>query len=335
MILICRTLLLLFVELIIEYSFGTMLSKFIIKKAVNPCLNLLMGFVAYQALFQVMTLAVVVTTRVLHHLSMVWAGCLIILIPLSFWYGHHVMLQQLKETVSILRKKKWVIALFFLVMIAFCYYVSINGEQNDDANYYIGLMTTTVDTDSLFQYNAYTGQEMESLYLRRVLATFEIHSAVLSQMTGIHPLLIARIFRACQNVILTSVAVVLCSKVLFWQKDAFAIEKSIYTTCVFWMLQMPFSHSIYTAAHFLLYRTYEAKAFTANVVVLLGLYLCVTLLREPKERYFIFIVIYLWGSAALSTSAMGIALVECVLLLMPVWIQRWVARRKQEKLHAG
>ena len=335
MMLICRTLLLLFVELIIEYSFGVMLSKWIIKKDVNLCLNLLMGFVAYQALFQVMTMAVVVTTRVLHHLSMVWAGCLFILIPLSFWYGHEVMLQQLKEIVGTLRRKKFVIALFFLVVIAFCYYVSIHGEQNDDACYYIGLMTTTVDTDSLFQYNAYTGQEMESLYLRRALATFEIHSAVLSQMTGIHPLLIARIFRACQNVILTSAVVALCSEVLFWQKDAFALEKSVYTTCIFWMLQFPFSHTIYTPAYFLLYRTYEAKAFTANIVVLLGLYLCVTLLRKPKNRYFIFIIIYLWGSAALSTSAMGITIVECGLLLIPVWIQRWIVRRKQEKLHAG
>lgn len=335
MLLILKALLLLVLELIIEYLLGTMLVKLVLKTAENPCLNLMMGFMAYQALFQVMSLTFTFTTRVLHHLTIAWGAILLVLVPLSFWVGKDIIKKHVLNCIKIVKCNKELFLLFVIVTAAFCYYTSINGERNDDAQYYVALMTTSVQTDSLFQYNVYTGQEMDSLYLRRALATFEIHSAVLSQMFQIHPILVARIFRACQNVILTSIAVLSCASALFWRKDAECIEKSLLTTVVFWALQMPFANTIYTPAAFLLYRTYEAKAFTANFVVFFGLYLCVKALREQNRKYLIFIAFYLWGSMALSTSAMVVAFTECGLLLVPVWLQRWILRRKREKRYAG
>ena len=335
MILIGKTLLLLVFELIIEYLFGTMLTKLVLKKSSNPGMNLLVGFMAYQALFQVLSLAVTLTTSVLHHLTFIWGVCLFIVVLLSIWIGKDVVKQQLLEYIQIAKQQKAVVLFAMCIIVAFCYYVSINGESNDDAQYYIALMTTSIDTDSLFQYNVYTGVEMESLYLRRALATFEIHSAVLSQMFGIHPLLVARIFRACQDVILTSVAVLLCSKTIFWRKEKDGVEKALLTVSVFWMIQIPFANTIYTPATFLLYRAYEAKAFTANFVVLFGLYLCIKLLRERSIRALLIVGIFLWGCMALSTSALVVASIECGFLLVPVWFVQWIERRKQEKLHAS
>lgn len=335
MILIGKTLLLLVFELIIEYLFGTMLSKLVLKKASNPGMNLLVGFMAYQALFQVLSLAVTLTTGVLHHLTFAWCVCLLVVVPLSIWVGKDIVKQQFLEVIQIVKRHKMLVLLTVGVVVAFCYYVSINGERNADAQYYIALMTTSIETDSLFRYNVYTGLEMESLYLRRALATFEIHSAVLSQLCGIHPLLVARIFRVCQNVILTSVAVLLCSKTLFWRKEKDGVEKALLTLIVFWMVQIPLANTIYATATFLLYRAYEAKAFTANFVVLFGLYLCIKLLRERSIRVLIFVGIFLWGCMALSTSALVVAGVECGLLLLPVWFVQWIGRRKQEKLHAS
>lgn len=335
MLMICKALVLLILELIIEYLFGTMLAKLVLKREGSPGMNLLVGFISYQALFQVFSLAVTLTTGVLHHLTILWGVAQLILILLSIWVARTAVKQQVMEGVDVIKRHKGIVALTAFVVMAFCWYTSINGESNDDAAYYIALMTTSVETDSLFKYNVYTGLEMESLYLRRALATFEIHSAVLSQMTGIHPLIIARIFRACQNVILTSVAVWLCGNTLFWRKEKDCVEKSMLTVVVFWLLQIPFANTIYTPATFLLYRAYEAKAFTANLVVLLGLYLCVQVLRERNYRFLIIVGLFLWGSMALSTSALVVAVAECGLLLVPVWLQRRIMKKKQEKLHAS
>ena len=192
-------------------------------------------------------------------------------------------------------------------------------------------MTTSVDTDTMFKHNVYNGYKVGALYLRRVLATFEMHSAVLSQLFQIHPLLIARILRACQNVILTSGAVYLCGKTIFWKADRQAAEKSLMGVVVFWFMQLPLANTIYTPSTFVLYRAYEAKAFTAHFVVLFGLYLCVNVLREWNYRMLLLLVVFVWGSMALSFSAMLVAGIECVVLLLPILGMRWVKNRKRER----
>ena len=52
----------------------------------------------------------------------------------------------------------------------------------------------------------------DSWYLRRALATYEIHSAMLCSVFQIPALVVTRITRACENVILTSMAVYLFGK---------------------------------------------------------------------------------------------------------------------------
>jgi len=187
----------------------------------------------------------------------------------------------------------------------------------------------------LFRYNVYNGYEVESMYLRRMLATFEIHGAVLSQIFRIHPLVVARIFRACQNVILTSIAVFLCSDELLWKKEEQRFEKSAVTVIVFWVLQLTFADSIYTPAAFALYRAYEAKAFTSNILVLFGLYLCINVMADKSKGIWILLGIFLWGCMAISTSAMIVALAECAILLSALWLNEKIIKKKVEKLHAG
>lgn len=331
MLAIGKTVILLMLELITEYLFGTLLAKTFLKKEVNVAFSVLLGFIAYQALFQPITLIVTFSTGILHHLTTIWMGVLIGTIVISFVICKDIVKRQLTNSVVFIRTHKSVFLLAVIVVVAFCYYVSINGERNEDARYYIALMTTSVDTDTMFKHNVYNGYKVGALYLRRVLATFEMHSAVLSQLFQIHPLLIARIFRACQNVILTSGAVYLCGKTIFWKADRQAAEKSLMGVVVFWFMQLPLANTIYTPSTFVLYRAYEAKAFTAHFVVLFGLYLCVNVLRERNYRMLLLLVVFVWGSMALSFSAMLVAGIECAVLLLPIWGMRWIKNRKRER----
>ena len=335
MLLISKALVLLALELIIEYLFGTMLTKLLLKREVNPLMSLLVGFISYQALFQVTALSFILTTRVLHHLTIAWCVVLVITIFISLIVSINTVKTQIKWFIIQIKGHRTIFIMTCFVVLAFCFYASINGEDNADARYYIALMTTSVETDSMFNYNVYNGYPVDSLYLRRALATFEIQGAVLSQMTNIHPLIIARIFRACQDVILTSSAVCLCGHTLFWNKSKDAFENSLLTVMVFWVVQIVFAKTIYTPATFILYRAYEAKAFTANLVVLLGMYLCIRVLQEKNIGLLVILGLFIWGSMAISTSAMIVAIAECFVLLVPIWIYRALNKKKQEKLHAS
>lgn len=335
MFLILKTVVLLILELIIEYLFGALIVKLLIKREIHPLAKLLIGFFAGQALFQIVALGFIFTTGVLHHLTITWGVLLLVIAVTALVLEKDVLMHQLNRCIGWLSAHKGMCLFTTLVVLAFCYYVSVNGESNEDARYYIALMTTSVDTDSMFRNNVYNGYYTESLYLRRVLVTFEIQGAVLSQMTGIHPLLIARIFRANQNVILTSAAVYLCSKSLLWKKEEESTDKALLSVGIFWILQLAFADTIYTPAAFVLYRAYEAKAFTAYFIVLTGLYLCTKLLEEKDKRILLLIGIFLWGSVAVSTSAMLVAMAECAVLMIPVWMMRLIGKKKQEKLHAN
>lgn len=334
MLIIGKALALLVFELIIEYCFGVFLAKIFLKHEVNPIASTMVGFLAYQANFQVVSLIFTLTTGVLHHLTIAWCVILVLTLAISILVVKNIMLKQISAYLVLIKSHKGMTIVLLMVVLAFCYFVSINGEQNDDATYYIGLINTSVETDTLFKYNAYNGLEMDSLYLRRALATFEIHSAVWSQLLDIHPIVIARVFRAYQNVILTSGAVLLTSYTLFWKKDKGALQKSFATVAIFWPLQMIFANTIYTPATFVLYRAYEAKAFTANFIVLLGFYLCMKYHSEQDKKFWILICIFLWGSMALSTSAFMVAAAECVVLIVPVWLYKWIEKKKQVEMHA-
>jgi len=334
MILVCKAVLLLVFELIIEYILGTMLTKWVLKKEEHPFLSLLIGFMAYQAMFQIVSLVITFTTGVLHHASIVWCVLVLLTTGCGVVLEWKTILSQIRTTMIKISANKGMVMVGAVIVLLFCYYVSINGESNEDARYYIGLMTTSVDTDSLFRYNVYNGYQGDSLYLRRALSTFEIHGAVLCQITKLHPLVFARITRACQNVILTSAAVYLCSKELLERDKEQKENTAIITVVLFWMLQLIFADTIYTPATFLLYRAYEAKAFAANMLVLFGLYLCIKCAFEKKIRSYLLLIIFLWGCMALSTSAFIVTVAECMILLVAIKTKEIILKYKKERLHA-
>ena len=179
---IFKALLLLIVEIITEYLIGTMLVKLVLKKEGTPGMNLLLGFLADQVLFQVLCLTIAQVTGILHQLTILWSGIRLLILFFSIIICKEIIKKHWNVYQAVIKKNKWLVTAAFFVMLAFCWYVSINGERNDDADYYIALMTTTLDTDTLFRYNAYTGMVLESVYLRRALVTFEIQGAVLSQL---------------------------------------------------------------------------------------------------------------------------------------------------------
>ena len=155
MLMIGKTVVLFVFELITEYLFGTLLAKLILKREVSPAMSLLLGFLSYQALFQPLALVVAFTTGVLHHLTIAWVFALTATVLMSILVCREDIKRQFRGmTVFVNKNKRWLL-LTILVVMAFCYYVSINGESNDDARYYIGLMTTSIDTDSMFKHNVY------------------------------------------------------------------------------------------------------------------------------------------------------------------------------------
>lgn len=316
---VIKALLVLLIELLVCYLLGLLINKRIIKRETNVIDSTLIGFFAYQIMCQVMTLACYFTTGVVHQLSYAWAVLVTVISLVSIVLCRKYVA---KDVLSIQRsvcKEKIAFAFTILVVIAFGYYVAINGETNADSQYYIALVNTTAATDTLYKYNPYNGFESDAFFLRRALASFEGHSAILCQLSGLHALVLTRITRAIQNVIMTSGAVCLWGSALF-QTDKKGTRKACTLVGVYLILQMVFSCNYYTSAIFFLQRAYEGKAFTANIVLLYVLYISYQFVKTKEKKELLVLLLILWGSVALSSSAMFLVPVAAVIVIIPYFV---------------
>lgn len=204
----------LLLQIIIYYLFGTIFELFCRKKH-GVVFKEISGFLVYQVLFQICALPMIKADQTLARLAVLWG-----VIVITCCIGTAIFCRErIAEDIAMIIKAFFRHKIWFLLMgcflFAMCYYVSINGEMNDDSTYYIGLINTTLTSGRLYKFNAYTGEQVHSLYLRRALVTFDINTAVACKIYHIHPLVITRITRASLNMILTAGAVYLIGRNFF------------------------------------------------------------------------------------------------------------------------
>lgn len=321
---VIKALLVVLIELMVCYLLGLFINKCILKRESNIIDSTLIGFFAYQIMCQVMTLACYFTTGVVRQLSYMWAVVVVGFSILSIIVCKKNLKMDAQCVWQTISEEKVTYGVMFLIVGAFCYYVAINGETNADSQYYIALVNTTAATDTIYKFNPYNGFESDAFFLRRALASFEGHSAILCQLSGLHALIITRITRAVQNVIMTSGAVYLWGQSLFAKESDNKNKKICALVGVYLVLQMVFACNYYTNAAFFLQRAYEGKAFAANVVLLYVLYLSWQFVCAKDKKQLLVIGIVLWGSVALSSSAMFLVPAAAVIVIIPdVVLELW------------
>lgn len=310
------------------YLCGRLIQYRFYKGKENPLMDIIVGFLFLQIGFEILTLLFFWKNMGLGMLSYTWLFIVCVLCLCSFLLIYKGRQQKKQRKI----KKIGTVELVTIIVVAvFCFFVTTHGELNDDSRYYIALVNTTLSTEKIFQYNPYNGIWGDAWLGRRALVTFEVHSAMLCYLFRIPALVMTRVVRASQNVILTSMAVWLCGKEVFFHKDEKAQTKSCELVIINLLLQIFFSNTIYTNATFFMFRGYEGKAFTANLLVIFTLYLCTEIIRQKKGWPLILVLI--WGSAAISSSAMVVVPMETGMILLSYVIVQ--AIRRKRKNYAG
>ena len=330
MVMIIKAIAVLILEIVIYYIMGTaVVDKFHNKVKRNIGFQILTGFIAYQILFQVCALPFIWMKRSLTELAYVWAVLVSVLTVAALVKERKQIVRDLFLLRKVISTHRFTALITALAVLIVCWYTSLNGELNDDSLYYIGVVNTTLTTDTMFQYNAYTGMAMPSHYFRRVLVTFEINAAALCRIFGIHPIILMRVFRGNLNVILTAIAIGLLGTAVFTkEKDA---EKPAILVCVSMILYFIADRTIYSNAAFFLSRTYEGKAYAGNILIYFMIYLCICLIKTGEKKYLLWIVALIWGCTAISSSAIMVTIAGAgVLLLSYVGYRAWIRKTEQK-----
>jgi len=290
------------------------------------------GFFLYFAAFQVVAEVMVLTGQRLHVLGRTW---LVMLVLLSGAAAVTVFRHEKRErtgrrrAASVVKIRpsgavRMLLALMGAAVLCECASaVLMQRNIGWDFAYYIGNMTTSVATDTMYVYDGSSGWMRSHLELRYALSSFYMNTAWISQMTGISALVLQKYTAGVLCVLLTNAVVYSFAMEVFHRdlkKTAVLVTATVVLT-IFW--------DVYdTAAQFLMLRNYEAKAYCANVVMPMVCYLLYRIWKNSKDqRNWTELFLVAFASVAVSMSSLVLVpvLIGIMLLAHLAVERRWDA----------
>lgn len=311
----------LFFSVLIYYILG---KAFCIKCGCSPVVPeaVVLGFFGYFAVFQVIAEVLILTKQRLHVLSVIWMAVLAVLVAVALAVAVKDRNRNKRDKRSLgsaasvvkVRPEAGVrILAGILVAAVLCECASAVLMQRNigwDFAYYIGNMTTSVDTDTMFLYDGSSGVLRRTMELRYALSAFYMNTAWLSQVTGVSALVLQKYVAGVLCVLLTNAVVYSFAMKVFnrdFKKSAVLVTITIVMT-ICW--------DVYdTSGQFLILRGYEAKAYCANVVVPAVCYLLYRIWTDSGDKSS-WARLFLAASASVAVSMSGIVLVPAMIVIM-------------------
>lgn len=300
---IIKIIFILLIELNLYFSLGCMMKKIRFLPKLSSVSGFFMqGFLGYHFLFWCVAVPCTFPDRSLSFLTVCWLVILCTLFIAGLIWCYREIRQAYRDMWETAWKYKYVLLPFALLLAFLIYYVSVNGKADVDARTYIGSVTTMVDTDHLMGIEPTAGYELKGIALKRSFEMIGANSAVLCKVFHIHPLIFCRTVRAAINIILLAA---ISFELFKWVYRRF--ENKTEHAAMALMLSLSglflFENSIYTSARFILYRTYEGKAYCSGALILISLYLAIMCCRTRDTRFFHLIFIEMVAGMSISPSA--------------------------------
>ena len=303
---LAKSFLLILVYLVMFISLGSGVLHYC-KEKFSFSLALLSGFFSYHLLFSVVALPCILTQQTLTTLMWIWLPILSILFAFSLWFSRDELFFGIPKTVltslnaHLHSPKKLILPSIAAIGVLFILYVSVCSYYVGwDTAFYVRTTLHAVENDSMYTLDAATGQLASSLSLRYALSPFYMSSAIFSRLFDLHPLLIQNLADGCICVLL-AFAVIYRFGLLLSDNDH---SKACLT--VIFAATLHLSHaSLFSTSDFLLLRSYEAKAYCANVVLPFVAYNLIVLWKMPdKKAHWVLFFLSVAASTAISMSSL-------------------------------
>lgn len=267
----------LFLGLFVVFGF---LGNRLVKRESTLMENLVLGFFAYFAMFQFLAFPLILLKQHLSLLAGLWLAVISVVLFVSFVMLYKEIKGKRKlEKKNMEKKTLSCYAAMAVVVAFFCYFSAIQNYWGWDTAFYIGTVSTTVDTDTMYLIDGENGGTERVLQLRYAMSSFYMNSAVFCKITGISAVSFQKYVMGTLCVVLYFSLVYLVGQALF-QKN---IMKTAGFLCAAGALNL-FFVSEYTTSQFLIFRAYEAKAYCANVVVSAILWILLLLHKDIQNK---------------------------------------------------
>lgn len=296
--------------LMLFFLFGSLVTYRSEKSSNTLFFTINIGFMIYFAVFEIVALPMKLLLQPLSKLAIIWGViCVIVSIISVILNGKHWL--NYFESVNFKGSiRNGIIAGAVLVVLVYLITNNIQYGSSIDSAYYIGISGSSVYTDTIEQYDPYTGVKMETLDPLYLILTYSVHNSVISMITKIHPLIMYRFIMSTIVIIITGFNL--------YNIAAEFLGKNKNRLLATWFLMIAVymcGYSMYSPTGFFAYRTFEGKTILAVVVIPTLLLLLIRTLKKKSSIWdWYAMVCTLIGGMAFSMSAM---------LLMPTLISMY------------
>lgn len=283
------------------------------KAEVLECVFL--GFLGYFALFQCVALPLIFLKQSLSLLIILWCVVLVALsvVCVAIFYRQRRLKGKGIQFLQILSVKESLknpcMICFIFIMIFACYFAAIQNQWGWDTAYYVGTISTTVDTNTMYQFCGETGRELKQIPFRYAISAFYMNSAVFCKVLGISPIMFQRYVMGTVCVLLYFVVLYLIGKELFkGQSKKIFFFGSVVAALNFFFV------SEFTTSQFLLFRSYEAKAYCANIIIP-GLFWILIRIHKEIEKKENWKILFLVTLASVPVSMSAILIIPLITVI--------------------
>lgn len=298
------------------YMLGDLSLRLIGSETKSVSYRLLLGFFCYFLLFHLACLPLKSTLQPLSLLTIIWCVMLAAVTAAFFTLQRKPLKEKLSGCRAFFRKQNLPLLFLFLIILAQLVMVQSNKETYAlwDQAYYIGDINTSVYTNTISQYDPYTGILLKKLDSEYLLETYQNHSAVLCQLLGLAPLIETRVAE-------TSLVVILANLIYYqFGMEFFSCsrKKSVLLALFLSWLNL-FSFNLVTSAEFLYFRAFEGKTILACIIMPMAFLQFLKLVKDHSCRaYWMELFLVICGSFGLNMSAIYMLPFELSICLVPL-----------------
>jgi len=269
----------------------------------------IIGFVVCMVLFMVIQIPM---QYIQMSLSVVVYTYIVALMSVGIW-GIVKVRNKEKIVIKLARREFIIWTCIVLVQLVFLHANMVYGSTWDTGDY-IGQISTAVYTDTMRQYEPFSGKKYATTDWYNLFAAYEMHSAAMCKLFNIHPLIYVHRVLATFEIVFYNIVLYNISLLLLKNNKM----KSCIALISIFAINMS-SYSLFSLSGFLFLRAGESKSMLCAVILPLILYWFVYILKNnDKESARIMYLLTVVMGVGISKSGAFVIPVALSLLMLPV-----------------
>lgn len=305
---------------VVPFLVGLLLEKTVIKENIGLTECMAFGMLGECSLFLIISVPMIQLKQSLHLLKIIWLGVAAVITAGSVLYGR----RKIKEIyLNIKQSIKGYKKLFYITIgvCALSVIIAALFIQPNESGNVVEMTNRAVVTDSLYGYDAYTGEIVSTVDQSLKYSPFEMYYAVVAGITGIHPAILIKL-------IIPMVWIPIVYGIFYmWGKLVYPSDEK--KKCMF--VLAGFFLSIYPVVSnkgyglWILNGIWQRDAFLCSFIMPIGLWVCVkTLWKKNSIMKTIFELLLCAGAAELAIFKGFYYIVFMAFVTMILWMyRRW------------